>query len=66
MVVICESQTQHACDEADTLRQEVLAILEALDEGSTLGATDARLRGGCHVCRSSGELMDEKVAAGCF
>jgi hypothetical protein len=51
MTVICESQTQHACDEADTLRQEVLAILEALDEDITLGATGARLRGGCHVCR---------------
>jgi hypothetical protein len=66
MAVICESQTQHTCDEADTLRQEVLAILEALDEGSTLGATGARLRGGWHVCRSYGGLIDEKVAAGCF
>jgi hypothetical protein len=64
MAVICESQTQHACDETDTLWQEVLAILEALDEDSTLGATGARLRGGCHVCRSSGGLIDEKVAAG--
>ncbi len=52
--------------QADTLRQEVLAILEALDEGSTLGATGARLRGGCHVCRSYGGLIDEKVTAGCF
>jgi hypothetical protein len=41
MAVICESQTQHVCDESDTLWQEVLAILEALDEGSTLGATGA-------------------------
>ena len=64
MEVICESQTQHACDEADALRQEVLAIFEAMDEGSTLGATGARLRGGCHVCRSSGGRTDEKVAAG--
>ncbi len=64
MEVICESQTQHACDEADALRQEVLAILEALDEGNTLGATGARLRGACHVCRSSDGRIDEKVAAG--
>ena len=63
MEVICESQTQHACDEADALRQEVLVILEALDEGSTIGATDARLRGGCHVCKSSEGRIDEKVAA---
>jgi hypothetical protein len=64
MEVICESQTQHVSDEADALQQEVLAILEALDEGSTIGATGARLRGGCHVCRSSGGRIDEKVAAG--
>jgi hypothetical protein len=64
MAVICESQSLHECDEADKLWQEVLAILEALDEGSTLGTTGARLRGGCHVCRSSGGLIDEKVAAG--
>ncbi len=41
MVVICESQTQHACDEADALRQEVLTILEVLDEDNTIGATGA-------------------------
>ncbi len=64
MEVICESQTQHVCDEADALLQEVLAILEALDEGSTIGATGARLTGGCHVCRSSGGRIDGKVAAG--
>ncbi len=64
MEVICESQTQHACDEADALRQEVLAILETMDEGSTIGATGARLRGGCHVCRSSGGRIDEEVATG--
>ena len=33
------------------MRQEVTAILEALDEGGALGASDARLRGGCHVWR---------------
>jgi hypothetical protein len=64
MEFICESQTQHACDETDALRQEVLAILEALDEGSTIGVTGARLRGDCHVYRSSGGRIDEKVAVG--
>ena len=64
MAVICESQTQLACDEADALRQDVLAILEALVEGRALGAPGARLRGGCHVWRSSGGRIDEKVAAG--
>jgi hypothetical protein len=57
-----ESQTQLAGHEDDGLRQDVLAILEALGEGSALGAPGARLRGGCHVWESSGGRVDEKVA----
>jgi hypothetical protein len=59
MAVICESQTQHACDEADTLRQEVLAILEALDEGST------KIHGAVVEKKKTERLFAESIVAAC-